>query len=1030
MKKVLFFILIILILAGLGGIYYFNAVFLPAFLRKTIQEKGREFISRDISFDSIEYKIGKGLLIKNLRIMQKDQPDNVFFQAQEISSAIPLIPLIKEKKIILPQITAQDFSSNIFRIEKNEWNFSDLFIPKKGLGDSPYQILVGKIILKQGQVSVSDITNAFEPATLSFTHIQAGLSLPSGVSFSLTGEIPDEQIKILLKGSYNITQKSIDLNVQAVNINLVKTIFPFLPNSLPLDKAFVKHTDLSLSWQDHVLECRGDMAADIQISLPNFSGNGSIESRGAHLLVKEDLLSLNLNNVLMDPSSFQTYNTTSFSGQMTADNLQFKKEARIDFDEQKKDYLTFSASNATIKPEMLKINTASISSENILLTTISFKQSPDEFSMETALSSQQISASQNGLHLSGNLTVPSLKIAFFQNTWTVLAPFRLQQASAERKNAFSTQTDLNVESLEIIGTKNYLNISGTSKGAAMTFAFPNERSGSVMLESISFQIATQPATPGLQYAVNTTIKDGLITKTIPDIGELKNIKGKVSIVNDKITLDDVLMTAKETAITIKGDLKNFSQWNANLSLSAKNVAIPKWIHLIQRNLDPYGLTINGTTDLTVFIKGPLAPPGQPRFSADAQIKTADVSSSKYPYTFNALKGSLKYNEDSLAWNNMQFEFQKNFYESTGSLRRFNAPVISLQLKGRDMILSLSAESVNGIYEVSRADLKTKLSSVSASGTFHPDMKSPYTEARVQGYIVLSDLEQLHPFIKEKIAEWDIRGRGNIALSYAGKLADPLNAHFSLTYQSDRTSIKNFRFDNLTIKTTQPGPNENIFDIGTQFHDGKVVISGNIRFQKDFPFRVQANASGVDLAKLKNDLPIKDQRIEGLLTANMFLQGDAKKTSTMTGQGAAKIEKGYFVKPNFLKGIISLILNQEYQDVVFTDAKAKLFIRDNRIRLADIFVKSSAVDLTGFGWIDIEKNIDFTITPNFRIPSSMKTDLIKSSTENIMEKYLSIRATGSLIKPKYSTQIDPAAVIQDAAGAIGQGVQNIFKNLGM
>ncbi len=162
---------------------------------------------------------------------------------------------------------------------------------------------------------------------------------------------------------------------------------------------------------------------------------------------------------------------------------------------------------------------------------------------------------------------------------------------------------------------------------------------------------------------------------------------------------------------------------------------------------------------------------------------------------------------------------------------------------------------------------------------------------------------------------------------------------------------------------------------------------------------------------------------------LFLQGNAKTTSTLTGQGDAKIENGYFVKPNFLKGILSLILNQNYQDVVFTDAKTKIFIRENRLRLADTFLKSSAVELSGNGWIDINKNIDFNITPNFRLPESMKTDLLGSGTKNILERYLSIRASGSLMNPRYSTKVDSAAVVQDAADAIGEGVQNIFKGLG-
>ena len=145
MRKILIPAIVIFVLAVLLGVYYFNAVFLPKTLRTIINEKANEFLQRDLTYTSIEYRLGQGLTISGLKVSQQKDPQKILFKAERVFSNIPVIPLVKEKKIIFPQIVVEGFEASLFRIDENTWNISDLLSQKPQKAEKGFNILLGKI---------------------------------------------------------------------------------------------------------------------------------------------------------------------------------------------------------------------------------------------------------------------------------------------------------------------------------------------------------------------------------------------------------------------------------------------------------------------------------------------------------------------------------------------------------------------------------------------------------------------------------------------------------------------------------------------------------------------------------------------------------------------------------------------------------------------------------------------------------------------------------------------------------------------
>jgi len=984
-KRFLPIALAILAALIIGGIYYFNATVLPAKLRALINEKGQAFLGRDITFDQIHYSPGKGLRLTNLKIFKKDDPEQPLLTVGEISSKIPLLPLLKDRTVIVPSLVIHEFDVHLIKTGARTWNISDLFAPRAPSADRPYDVLLGKIVLQQGRVTVSRTDKETPPVPVTFTvdSASAALSLPIKAHIVFSGQIPDSGTTLRLDGDYFLADGSFEIKSETANLDPVKTLAPFLDNPLPVDKALLHKASLKIIRKLKEIECHGDWDADLSAAFGDMQADGRLNAQGFHLARTDDHLYCDIDILSLHDNSVLKYKDTDYAGSLILKALQFTRETG----------LLSAKGQLTLTPSALTSGPVILAAPRISIGAFDFKRTDDpqtqtqDVTLTAALDAPQLTLTAGQTQISGDLIIPRIVLETKDDAILGHAPLSLKNAVLSSGSVISAAGNLEASLLETVCTPDTLRVSGVVQGGGLTFQLPAERSGRLTAPEITFNIIKDlTKLAELTYSVQAEISNGqLVNAFPPDFRTLSDIRGIVTVINDNITFQDILLTSRSTRIGVSGTLRTFSKFIADLEIQAKGLNIQDWLPLVQPYIDPYSLILSGITDATLRVRGPLTEASALEYTVETDIQQARISSSKYPWELTDTKGSLKYKDGLLSWNNLRFTLREDRYESTGTLKDFQRPVLNMRLQGSGYYFTLNAESSGEEYQISRADIKTKRSSISGQGSVRLDEQDPYANMTFTGDLALSDLKRLHPWLDETITKMEIRGEGVLNLIFQGPVKRPLDALFQLKYLSPFTSVKNIKFENLTVEADQAQPRQESLYSAADFYGGKITASGDVAIEDLWPFKAQVRGFDINIAELQKDLPIQQKDVGGTLEASLFAEGPIKDTSAITGQGRAVISNGHFVKTNLLKGILGMILNPDYQDTIFTDARAKIFIRDNKLKLMDIFLKSNAVDLTGYGWIDINKNIDFAINPSFKNSLSIQPGLLKSNAEALLEK---------------------------------------------
>ncbi|MEW5895332.1 MAG: AsmA-like C-terminal region-containing protein [Candidatus Omnitrophota bacterium] len=1024
MKKILILAAAIVFAIVIIVIYYFNAVFLPKTLKTIVNEKARAFLNRTVTYDTIEYVFGQGLVVHGVRISQRENQNETLFKAERISSNIQVIPFLKSRKIILPQMHIEGFETSLTRLDETTWNISDLFLPQYASNKKSFDILIGAVKLSRGKISLQDRLQVFEPKTIQVELMEAAINLPDKINFSLKAQ-KDAGSAADISGAYMILKKSFELKGQLTNIDLIKDIKPFIGADIPVHHAILTSADLKASYKEGAVEIHGNVSADTSLTLVDLKVQGLLELSGAHFSWGKDHLYLDIDR-FTTPDSLMTFKKgIRYSGALAIDTIKLTREAG-----------SFSVEgNITASPTLLKINSIQILAKELIAKGKLAKKpaadgKADEITCLASLSGPAVTFDFGNVAVTGDLDIPDFRLSAEKENTNAATPVILKNAFLKGPNSVFVKGDLKSDLLSLTVTKDLITIWGKADTELLSFELSQNRKGSVVPTNTTYRILfDRTKLDGLTYEVITDLYKGKVHNFMPQFETIDDVRGRVRLVNDKIELNELLVSFKDTIISANGSLRTFNKFIADLAIEAKGINIGDWDPLLKPYLSSYGITIGGLTDVHLIVRGPLVPPGKPQILFETKFKNAQAAWARFPLSsLSNIEGYVKYEADSLLWEDLKFKFQEDIYTSSGNIRQFDKPLITIKLQKPDLFLSVIAQSTGQFYELSRIDLKTKLSSLAIMGKTSIDFENPFVELSARGHVFLSDLKRI-PALKPVLDEWEVWGKANVDIMYTGSPTNPQNATFSLDYQSEQTSVKKIKFDNLFLKVAQLEPGQETFNAATSFYQGKLSTAGQLKMKDDYPLTIKIEGADIDIESLRNDLPFKNnKKIGGSLTTDLYLEGPLKNKEKMRGQGQVTVRNGFFAKSNLLKGVLMLILN-DYEDTVFTDGKAKLFLRDNRLKLQDIYLKSTDVDLTGFGTIDINKNLDFTITPNFKNSLSIKTSLLKSGAEDIIEKYLSIRVTGTLENPKYSSGVDSSSVVQDAADAISNGMQNIIQGLG-
>jgi len=216
-RKILI-ILFILLLFVSAGLFYANKVFLPAKAKSLIENAIRTRLNKEVSLESLQINIFKGLVLKNLVIRDGEKE---IISIKESSCTFLIWPFFK-KQIIIPSLQLKSPVIFLERRSDNTLDILDLFKEKNGAPSniSGFKIILFKAIISNGRVNFKD--NYLSPAqnkTVEDLNLILRFSLPSSVRFDFQFRVPEAgPMKLRASGEYKIFDRA--LHSRAVIENL------------------------------------------------------------------------------------------------------------------------------------------------------------------------------------------------------------------------------------------------------------------------------------------------------------------------------------------------------------------------------------------------------------------------------------------------------------------------------------------------------------------------------------------------------------------------------------------------------------------------------------------------------------------------------------------------------------------------------------------------------------------------------------------------------------------------------------------
>jgi len=239
---------------------YFNEVIFPQKIKSALIEGFELATGKKIELSSVKLDLFKGLVIKDLAVLDNDL---WVITAKEARLKFLVIPLFK-KQIIITSFRLESPRVFVERAKDNSINIVEIFFKKPILLNGKYGLTVSRIILSKAAVSFKD--SAFEPPLLKSIRnasLDARISLPDKVIFNSEFELPSE-LPMLVKasGEYETLRKEWSFDVKTRDLCL-KELSPYCKD-----------------WNFPMPDGRVDAEAVIRVNNDRLSANVSMTSLG------------------------------------------------------------------------------------------------------------------------------------------------------------------------------------------------------------------------------------------------------------------------------------------------------------------------------------------------------------------------------------------------------------------------------------------------------------------------------------------------------------------------------------------------------------------------------------------------------------------------------------------------------------------------------------------------------------------------------------------------------------------------------
>ena len=215
----LVFTFFVFIALGGAGLIYLNKVILPVKIKTLIIQNIEKQTGKKAGLESVQFNIFKGLVLTNLNLYDGQKK---LIGIKEASCSFLILPILKEKKIIIPSLKIKSLYLFIERKSNNAINLMELMPAREKIEtkNPQFSFIVSGISITGANIDFQDsglpslFTKSIENLNLS-----ARLSLPAGVKFTLKARLKTNPTAELgAEGEFRLINKELTAMIYLKNL--------------------------------------------------------------------------------------------------------------------------------------------------------------------------------------------------------------------------------------------------------------------------------------------------------------------------------------------------------------------------------------------------------------------------------------------------------------------------------------------------------------------------------------------------------------------------------------------------------------------------------------------------------------------------------------------------------------------------------------------------------------------------------------------------------------------------------------------
>lgn len=981
-KKILLTLAIIAAISS-AGIFYVNKILLPVQVKAMVQKAAREALNRNVTFDSLQYNMLSGLVVKNLTIFSRENPDEIFIHIDSASAQV-FFPGLLQKKIILPSVRVDNLSARVVRQNAGTWNFSDLLAPQPkplpvtGAADpagtkavAPMEFIISGLAINHARIKLADLAGGdnfsemIEPVNIHGSlnlagniHLTGDIGIPStkgSVSFNVLAGMKDGNIKADVKLENIIADKYLRFVPEGVNIPI---------KTLTLTKASV---ELHLNGRDITV-----------------SGSARLDNIAA-----SPATDLNVHGALTLDKAVLTLNSSGlrYTGAATL------HEAGVEIGADRKFSGTVKTSGTTF---LLK-------GQDWTLTT-----DADLNSLTAVLG--------DGQKILAGVTLTRLSAAQTGKNITARTDITVRDLSAGMPGGISIKAALSAADAALAINDGALDILARPIFSRLELALPQGLgfSGSPAIDA---HVSLPPAGQGeLSYTASIELKDSRLSG-LPVIGDITAVSGLFKIKNNDADVKRASLTILGAPVELSGTVKNFIRPELKLRAEALNVNLALIEKVLPQIIKDNALNITGKADVSAYIIGNAALLPMKGLTVTAVLKDVTVESGKLKQSLEHVSGTLVYEASTLTWKKLAIGFTGKTYTLNGYLENFVNPVIATSIKAENMNVDAQVRKSGDLLTVQSLEASWFDSSISATGKILlPAGQAPTADITLTAKTSLLDIPRMIPAQAKQFEALKLAGSLKLTARIKGNPADWQHLESTCKLEIPVLNVLGYTLNDITLDADQNNGELRPLEFKARIYDGDLSAIGSLGLVKaGFPFESSIKLENTNLELLKRDTPLKNQQLSGMISLAADLKGKALEVRSVEGRITTAIKDGYLWDIKAFSDILSKI-SSSFQGggIAITEASATLDLQDGKLDTNDLLLKSSTLSLLGEGTVDLlGQTLDLNITPRLETLPGNSNTVNTMQFLNPTAGLINVHVGGTIQKPEVTHNISAPTVIKKA-----------------